>query len=245
MQPILTEEGTVVHDEAYTCFGNAEYACDSRKYYCDGVSKNHLPDKTRTDVLRLDFMLDMGIELMPLDIGKFFPNLEVFECSFGEIYYIEKEDFEQFPKLKVLDLFFNKIKALPGDLFANNPDIVFFDLGHNPIDHVESSFFDKLDKLLAFGFAETECHPSPDIYPVDELKGRVTEQCIKAGKIIKRTRPKDKSEKQVDEQCLFDFEMSVDLPAKSRKVKHKISKPKKIKSKKGTKKGLKNQSKTI
>ena len=220
-----------------TCFGNAEYACGSKKYYCDGVSKNHLPDKTRTDVRRLDFMLDMGIELMPLDIGKFFPNLEVFECSFGEIYYIEKEDFAQFPKLKVLDLFFNKIKSIPGDLFANNPDIVFFDLGHNPIHHIGSNFFEKLDKLLAFGFSETECHPSPDVYPLDELKQRVTKQCVKAGKIVKRTREEDKSEKLVDEQCLFDFDMAIDLHGKTRKIKPKKTKPKKNKTNKGTKNG--------
>ena len=155
----VAENGAVYYEEAYACYGDAEYKCDPRRFYCEGVERKHKIGKKRDDVRLIIFKHDHMMDYVPEGFGFFFPNTEVFSCGGCHLHYIEKTDLRQFPKLKVLNLYENRLRYLPGDLFEYIPQLEYFTVSNNPIKSIGKGFFNHSPKLKQFYFI-TECHSS-------------------------------------------------------------------------------------
>ena len=182
-QNFVGEAGVEYYGEEYACYGDAEYKCDPRRYYLEGVVRKHRPGKKRADVRLVVFKHDHMMDYVPEGLGFFFPNTEVFSCGGCHMHYIEKSDLKQFPQLKILNLYENRLKYLPGNLFENTPHLEYFSVSSNPIRSIGKGFFNHTPKLKQFGFF-TDCYSWERETDVETKKRSVIKGCEKS-----RSRP--------------------------------------------------------
>jgi hypothetical protein len=168
----------VILSEGYSCSGITEYICDDRVHTIGGVSREQKMGEMMGELKILSMKQSPRFEYIPEGLGKFFPVLEVFDCTDCGITSVSSGDLVQFPHLKVLNLYRNKISSLPGDLFENTPEILSFDFGRNKISRVGPTFFDHLKNLKSFSFEETKCMPGSEHLPFEEKKKQVIDHCI-------------------------------------------------------------------
>jgi hypothetical protein len=175
------DEPITIFETAYTCNAVLDYKCESREDFLHGVTKNHLAchECDRRGVKMLFFNpFNIKLNVIPMNIGFFFPSIEAFDCSNCSMYYIDSIDLAQFRNLKVLWLENNLINYLPGDLFEHNPNLEFFGFENNPIKKIGAGFFSYTPKLLRFNFEHTECFPSFQKFDLDEKIRLVSLECM-------------------------------------------------------------------
>lgn len=94
----------------------------------------------------------------PLDVEKFFGNLEGFTIQKSKLSEIRKEDLKQLKNLRMIDLYFNEIQYLERNLFEFNPKLEYIAVHDNKITHIDPHVFDKLiGKLNVLLIARNIC----------------------------------------------------------------------------------------
>jgi hypothetical protein len=146
-----------LHEKSYHCRATVDYICDQSPDSIMGTSKNHMAGKKDADVIFLDFD-DQIIKRIPMNVGFFYPNLEVFRCASCAIDQVRKADLEQMPKLTCLYLGKNIIEALSADLLQPVPQLKFFGVDSNIIQCVGLDLFKSLPHLTKITFEQNICY---------------------------------------------------------------------------------------
>jgi Leucine-rich repeat (LRR) protein len=117
----------------------------------------HLSGKSNRDVLV--FMSEhLSIEYLPLDLTKFFPNIEYISIKSGNFRKFSRADLRPFgAKLKGLILWRNLIKTIEYNAFKYTPNIEYLDLDNNQITYVAPNTLTMLSKLKNFYIQGNDC----------------------------------------------------------------------------------------
>ena len=203
-----------LHESSYACYANVAYECD-HSFDLEGVSKNHMTGKTNADVILFDLENYLKIDVIPKNVGAFFPYIEVFKCSLCTVSQISSSDLMQFPKLKCFYLGHNKLRTIPGDLFKHTPNIEFVGLEFNEIERVGADFFNYLSKLKILYFNNNICsivHSTA----LSEVKEQIIQKCLSQRKFSRpdkknqgKTKNVSRNFQRVDrDQCDITYLMS-------------------------------------
>lgn len=121
------------------------------------VSGSHLIGKTNADIKAI-FVLLQNVSYFPLNIGKFFSNIEVVEFKLCPIQEVRKKDFSNLKNLKYLFIISSNIKVLEANLFALVPNLKTLYLNNNQIAKIAPTVFDIfVNKLEYFNLAGNVC----------------------------------------------------------------------------------------
>lgn len=135
----------------YTCEATIERSGNlQRVQYVNG---KHMSEKSNAQVQNLQISCQQNIKEIPLDVYKFFPNLESFHVTLTSVEYVGKQHLYGLSKLRSLDLFNNKIKNIGSNLFEYQPNLIEgISFGLNPIEHVGYNVFSEMSKLKTLHF---------------------------------------------------------------------------------------------
>ena len=159
-----TSNGELVFEEAYTCEGGLSEECSSIKNEIQGISKNHMKDKSRQEV-EMIMITSQKLGKIPKGLGYLLPNLEVLRLPFCEIETVKKADLEQFPYLSVFYLSFNRLKTIPSDLFYYTPNMKSVGLEANQIATIGNHFFRNLKRLTSIFIKHNPCTKKTNLDP--------------------------------------------------------------------------------
>lgn len=126
-----TENWKVV-GKFYGCHGTIVHNDDPEAFEIKG---KHRDDMTNDDVKFIQVWGDKDHSGIPKGIEKHFPNLEVFEWSYGALTTVTADDFKPFPNLLHISLSVNRIVSLEADLFQHTKKIQEIILDFNVIEH--------------------------------------------------------------------------------------------------------------
>lgn len=145
----------IVFSELYTCF--AVFIASDSETSVTAVQGLHLDERNNNDVVSLAAIQTRNIDLMPNNIGSFFPNIEAVEFMDGSTSSISAENLQQFPNLRSLNLYGLNLISLSSDLFTYNPDLEWLDVQVNQIELVGLNLLDNLPKLTTARFSRNVC----------------------------------------------------------------------------------------
>lgn len=150
--------GEPLKESSYTCLGRIRFDCFKSPTAVEGVTKKHIPRKSRFDVSMFWFMgsRPSKIRQIPANLGRFFPNLDVLKWTSGDLVTLNIKDISQFPHLKALHLSSNKLKTLSENVFSNTPEIEFLAIDGNEI-HGTGNIFRYLNRLKIMYIANNPC----------------------------------------------------------------------------------------
>lgn len=141
----------------YSCYNaKASNYCDISRRTVFGISNNHMKGKSNYDV-KMFYIQKQEIPAVPIDIGKFFPNLEVVRMPYLGLLKVCRMDLKQFPKVRFLYLSYNKIKQLDNNLFEYTPALEFIALDHNELTNIGQRIFDNLPNVHRFYVERNPC----------------------------------------------------------------------------------------
>lgn len=174
--------GELIYPVTYTCKAKISFRCHDKSGTITGVSRNHMREKRRYDVMMLWLESEQKRPIMsiPAQAGKFFTKLEVLRIPFARISAISEHDMAQFSQLKCLYLGKNEIKSLSADLFRPTPHLEFVALNDNQISQVEKGLFRYLRKLKIFYFDGNFCvknNPTAGNH-IDDIKHVIRKNCM-------------------------------------------------------------------
>lgn len=145
------------------------YRCSASIDEVQGVSKHHLPGKTRHDVKMLT-VTSQKVLSIPDDIGVHFPILEVVRFSYCQMREVHSEHLQQFPSLKILYLANNKLSEIPSDLFRYTQRVTYVNFESNHITVIGYQFFNNLKSLTLIYLKENPCTKRSNLAASD-IKG--------------------------------------------------------------------------
>lgn len=163
----------------YNCY-NAQVSISNSATTLESVRGVHQSGKSNTDVKVLYVEEDKtGIERLPSNIEKFFPNLVLIRWVRGSIRTVTAEDLRPFPELTGFSMFYNRIVSLDGDLFQYTPKLEWVDFERNQIANVGEDLLANLENLKRVWFHANTCIDSSAESPqaIQELKQALLTQC--------------------------------------------------------------------
>lgn len=117
----------------YGCHGTIVFNDDPEALV--EIKGKHREDKTNDDVKFIQVWGDKDLTVIPKGIEMYFPNLEVFEWSYGVLTTVTADDFKPFPNLLHISLSVNKIVTLEADLFQHTKKLQEIILDFNVLEH--------------------------------------------------------------------------------------------------------------
>ena len=162
MKEYFGSSGEPLKESSYTCLGRIRFDCFKSPAAVEGVSKKHIPGKSRFDVSMFWFVNSRPYKIrqIPANLGRFFPNLDVLKWSAGDLMTLNIKDISQFPHLKALHLSSNKLKILYENVFSNTPEIEFLAIDNNQI-RGTGNIFKYLKKVKIMYIANNPCTRRP------------------------------------------------------------------------------------
>lgn len=140
----------------YDFVGNNVYECSASlpldtKNIAEvrSVSGTHLSGKTNLDVVALRIN-NQNLELFPINIEEFFPNLKVLQLYGNSISEVKNTHLTPFPNLVYLNLYTNKISSLDGNLLDGLPSLRYVSFERNRLTHVGHDLILPKDGLVFF-----------------------------------------------------------------------------------------------
>lgn len=135
-------------------FENSYYECTVEKISWFSTEPDtviftgiHKEGKGNEDVDRL--VIDsVPLEVIPRNLYKIFPNLQVLVIEACNLKKITKDDLFGLGELNILSLQCNNLTSLPVDLFENTRKVERIFLSDNKIERVSSKMFAPLDKIV-------------------------------------------------------------------------------------------------
>lgn len=121
------------------------------------ITGTHVAGKTNADVKAFYTSSHKILTKIPSGIESFFPNLEVFEWTFGNISTIDSNTFTPWPNLLRIDLGWNKIVSLDGNLFQYTRKLQLIFLNLNSLEHVGHDLLTFLTDLTWVSFSSNPC----------------------------------------------------------------------------------------
>lgn len=173
----------------YSCDGTAVLTGNLQTI--EAVTGTHLAGKNDSSVKNFVFHDQLEVKTIPLDLYKFFPNLEAVFFFRNPIKYVGKEHLYGLSKLKSADFIDNQITAIGNDLFEYQPNqIEAISFSYNPLKNVGLNVFSEMSKLRSFhtlpghyencyvGFVENDVNGAARMITDIKLKCFPTEEMI-------------------------------------------------------------------
>lgn len=141
-------------NDVYTCQATLIFEGDPR--VITEITQNHLEGLNNSDVRNL-FIHNQQVNIIPINIGAFFPNLEGLAVTYCGLEEVNRESLTNMPNLRQIDFFENRIREVNNNLFDETPLLEAFSVYYNPVRHVASTAFDNLPALTNLHFSLTFC----------------------------------------------------------------------------------------
>lgn len=120
------------------------------------VKGNHLEGHTNDDVKKF-FVKGGKCPMLPLNVGHFFKNLEIFYVTDSGVKTLTNDDLNGLDKLKVFDVSHNRIELLKKGYFEGKSSIKFISFFGCQLRFVDSSALDPLVNLEQGHFQFNHC----------------------------------------------------------------------------------------
>ena len=169
-----------------------------------GINGNHVTESGNSNVKAL-IIDNQNVTFLPMKIGEFFENLEIFEVRNSSLLEIDVADlvnlevlsindnnitnlnpnvFKNLTNLKTFSAKNNKIEKLAENLFENNKKLEKIIFSNNNLTDIFPQTFEKLENLKHFDFTNNSClidlnTVDEDVFTVDEMKNIFEEFCYK------------------------------------------------------------------
>lgn len=134
-----TNHGWVALNNVYTCTPRVTMLGNSRNVV--GVSQNHMSGRNNLDVRGVNFQNQNVLTFIPLDMNRFFPNLEGILFNECPIRSFTREDLRPFTRLRDFSIHRGALTTVSGDVFQHAPGLQFANLGRNEIANVGPGIF--------------------------------------------------------------------------------------------------------
>lgn len=136
----------------YTCEGKVVWTIGNIRAVT-AISGAHLYGKYNSNVQSLFIQGQEDVKYIPLDIYKFFPNLEAIKMHKTGLTYVGQEHLYGLSKLRAVDFYMNQVKTLGSNLFAYQPNqIESISLTLNPVENIGYNVFSQMSKLRTVHF---------------------------------------------------------------------------------------------
>lgn len=145
--------------------GEHGYKCDTESLTItsrndrtiDSIIGEHLEGKTNEDV---KFFRNYGhvMNYFPLQLTKYFKNVEAVQINFANLKRITATDLEQFgDNLKIFWIGNNIVEVVESDLFRYTPNVESIGFSPQKIKHVEKGALSGLTNLHSLWFSQNPC----------------------------------------------------------------------------------------
>jgi hypothetical protein len=151
------------------------------------VVGKHYEGKSHDDVKQVFFDFQ-NCPYLPLDIGKFFTNLEIFYLKKSNVQHILPGDLESLDKLNVFDVSHNPVEEIPKDFFAGHETITKISFYDCHLKEVEKGALEPLKNLDTAYFDYNECinAKKESVSGMQSFIANVYEKCSGEGYYLKR-----------------------------------------------------------
>lgn len=120
------------------------------------VIGTHDEGKSNDDVKEV-LIYESNCTYLPLGIGKFFKNIELYVVDRSNVTYLTKGDLDGFDKLKTLSLSYNVFNRIPKGFFDGRSNITSVSMTDGKLKFAEPDVFDPLVTLKAGLFRNNPC----------------------------------------------------------------------------------------
>ncbi|CRK90992.1 CLUMA_CG004680, isoform A [Clunio marinus] len=127
----------------YICF--ATLSGEIENMNVTEVTGEHMEEQTNEDLAMLIIERYAWLTEIPLDIDKFFPNIEVFQMRHTQMKTIRAFELQQFPNLEYLIVDSNQLETLEKDVFQFTPAVKGINLNFNQIKRLSINIFGSLN----------------------------------------------------------------------------------------------------
>lgn len=143
-----------------------------------GVKGTHILDMTNDDVKEF-YMEKQACPYLPLNLGAFFENLEIFYAKRSNVQHILVGDLNGLTKLRVFDASHNPIEYLDKDFFKNYGTIEKISFYDCHLRIIDSQALDPLVKLNEAYFQLNVCinRETDKAHSIRSLKAAIRRQC--------------------------------------------------------------------
>jgi Leucine rich repeat len=94
---------------------------------------------------------------LPIDLGHWFPNLEVYEVKESKVKQLTKDDTQGLENLKEFVASRNPIEKIKKDVFNKLLSLTYISLSYCPINYIENGTFESLKNLNVVNFERNQC----------------------------------------------------------------------------------------
>lgn len=146
--------------------------------FVDGITGNHVLEKTNSDVKVL-WIINQICHYLPKNFENYFPNIEVLAITDSGLKNLTKDDLKVFKHLKSLYMNANTFKTLDADLFQLSPKLQHIDMAKNQIASLPSNIFDSLENLEQVMLDGNVCSSKNyyDRYSIEKMKDDIKTKC--------------------------------------------------------------------
>lgn len=117
---------------------------------------NHSKGKSDDDVKQV-FVNKQNCPYLPLGVGKFFKNLEIFYVMNSKVEQLTNDDLSGMPKLKIFDMSHNPITNLTRDFFQGHSTIEMISFYKCELTFIETGALDSLVNLKEVFLGKNLC----------------------------------------------------------------------------------------
>lgn len=197
----------------YTCEASLSFNDHPRRI--ESVTGNHTTGKVNVNVQSFIISGQDTVMDFPLDLHKFFPNLEAIYITGTGIETVAKEHFYGLPNLKSVDFggaLGNKIRSIGNNPFCFQANkLVGISFYNNPVEHIGFDFLEFMSKLNHLHFHGSKCYNMiTDNFQqmAATIKHEVTERCFPTLEMVQEKRIDDLHRSYVilNENCNLRFD---------------------------------------
>lgn len=142
------------------------------------ITGQHEEIKSNDDVKQL-MIKKQACPYLPLNIGSFFKNLEIFYVMNSNVYHLLKGDLEGLTQLKIFDVSHNPIEQLGRDFFEGHASIEVISFYDCHLKLIDPTALDPLKNLSEAYFNMNSCIDFSDKFNIDGLKVEIRDKCHK------------------------------------------------------------------
>lgn len=120
------------------------------------IKGQHMDGKSNDDIE--EFYVHHGdCTMLPLNLGAFFKNLDIFYVKASQVKKLTSEDLKGLNKLKVFDVSHNLIERLEKGIFDGHSSIEKISFVDNELNFIDKDAFDSLVNLKGVHFQRNRC----------------------------------------------------------------------------------------
>lgn len=164
-----------VFDRYYACVvSNLHTSFNNRTI--TAVNGKHLIGKSNEDV-EMFFSKKENCPYLPLNLYKFFPNLEVFYVMNSNVQHLITGDIDGLDKLKIFDVSYNPVDQIGEDFFKGHENLEKISFYESHLKKVTRGAFDGLENLRGLYFDFNACIDDRTEHNFEEFIENLYDKC--------------------------------------------------------------------